>query len=170
MSEKTKLSTAGIPKGVVDDIVRGMPKVEPKTLTKETSGIRIQGQVGIIEIKANHADSLKILEDEGLRPMTYQEALVIIDTDSELKEKLKGKWFWIAGKGMEQDGLYTFDKNGKLIEGEGDPEKTVRVWSGDTPLSLSVWVGAVVDYWRFDLYADVDPSVVAPVVVGVKVS
>lgn len=168
MGEKIKTSTAaGLPRNVVEDIVRGMPKTESKTSAIEIIEIRIQGEVSIINKKANHSDSIKILEDEGLRPMTYQEALVIINQDSKLKEKLKGNWFYLEGKGFKDGGYYKFDSNGALSKGKGDPEQTVYAYSGPHPLSLYVGDDAGV-VWRFDLDASNDPSLVAPVVVGVK--
>lgn len=169
MNEKTKTSIAGIPKGVVDDIVRGMPKVETKTPTKETSDVQVRGRVSIINKEANHADSMKIIEDADLRPMTVGEALLLIDKDPELKEKLKGKWFYLDGKGFkEESGYYKFDSNGDLSKGKGNPEQTLYAYSGSNPLSLLVRDGADVDYGRFLLDASYDPSDVAPVVVGLK--
>ena len=123
----------------------------------------------IFKKSANHEDSIAFLKSNGMRLLTYQEALVWLDKDSEAKSKLKGRWFYLAGKGTELSGFYTFDQNGTLTEGTGDIEKTVYVYSGSNPLSLLVNTD---DYSRnmerrFDLDAFSDPSDVARVVVGV---
>ena len=63
--------------------------------------------------------------------MTYQEALVWLDKDSEAKSKLKGKWGSFAGKGRPS-GYYTFDNQGKLIEVYAYyvPSDVARGWLG----------------------------------------
>ena len=123
------------------------------------------------EIAANHADSMALLQQNGSRPMTYQEALVLIDRGPELKEQLKGKWFYLEGKGLEESGYHTFDNKGNLTEGKGDIEKTVYLWKGENPLSLDVHTDddARINARRFNLLADADPQVVASVVVGIRV-
>ena len=124
----------------------------------------------IFEKSANHEDSIAFLKSNGMRPLTYQEALVWLDKDSEAKSKLKGRWFYLAGKATELSGFYTFDDKGELKEGKGEIEKTVYVWFGSNPLSLVVHT----DYGtrnlrrRFVLYAGFAPSDVALAVVGVS--
>ena len=124
----------------------------------------------ISETKANYADSKALLEKNGLRLMAYQEALVLIDKNPELKEQLKGKWFYLAGKGLEESEYHTFDNEGKLTKGKGDIEKTVYLWNGKNPLSLDVHADGDARFSerRFDLDAADDPQFVAPVVVGVR--
>src|SRR5271157_3663853 len=67
----------------------------------------------ILEQEADHADSMKILAKNGLRPLTYQEAL---SRSTELIRELKGKWFYLAGQGLKEEGIYTFDKQGELAK------------------------------------------------------
>ncbi len=126
--------------------------------------------VFIANVKADHSKSMRILEDNGLRPFTKQEVLVIVDQNPELKQQLKGKWFYLAGKCLEEGGYHTFDEKGNLKEGKGEIEKTVYLYKGTQPLSLDVYEddGARNDERRFYLVADDGPSVVAPVVVGVR--
>jgi hypothetical protein len=123
----------------------------------------------ISEKGANHSGSMKALEDNGLKALTYQEALPLLMKDEKLKNSLKGKWFYLAGAGTDKDGLFTVDENGELVEKKASPENTVRVWSGKQPFSLVVGSGAAVaaDGGRFGLVADYTPDYVAPVVVGV---
>lgn len=127
--------------------------------------------VHIFEIKANHADSMTLLQRYGLRPMTYQEAIVLIDGNPELKAQLKGKWFYLAGEGLKEGGYYTFNNEGKLTEGKGDIEKTVYIYPGNMLLSLVVHNDEDFDRFcemRFTLVAYAGPQEVAPVVVGVR--
>ena len=44
---------------------------------------------------ANKENSMRRLKQNGLRPLTYQEALVKIDQSPKLKEQLKGKTFYL---------------------------------------------------------------------------
>ena len=124
----------------------------------------------IYEKSANHNDSIAFLKSKGMRLLSYQEALVWLDKDSEAKSKLKGRWFYLAGNGTELSGYYTFDDKGKLTEGKGEIEKTVYVWSGSNPLSLCVHADYYARYCegRFVLDASDVPSFVARVVVGVS--
>ncbi len=145
----------------------------PKTILRTEAQFKEVNNTGVFiaEIEANHAKSIELLQQHKLEPMEKQEALVLIDGNPELKEQLKGNWFYLAGKGLEESGYYTFDNEGKLTEGKGDIEKTVRAYSGNEPLSLFVRThsNARVDEGRFYLDADGDPQDAAPVVVGVRV-
>ncbi len=127
--------------------------------------------VFVSETKANHSKSMALLQENGLRPMTYQEALVKIDQNPELKAQLKGKGFYLDGKGLKGLEFYTsFDNEGKLTEDRRDTEKTVCAFLGENPLSLSVGTDydALYGERRFNLSAFEDPQSVAPVVVGVR--
>ena len=127
-------------------------------------------KIKIISKEANHKDSMRILKENGLEPLTYQEALA---HGAELVKafKGKGKWFYLAGKGIDKDGVFLFDSKGN-IDAENpekdDIEHKVRVWSGKYPLSLVVRSDDVAwDYGRrFNLDASYEPGGVAPVVVG----
>lgn len=127
--------------------------------------------VFIAETKADYANSMALLQQNGLRPMTYQEAFVLIDKNLVLKKELKGTAFYLDGIGLKESGYYTFDNDGKLSKGKGI-ERAVCILNGKAPLSLLVnsddgarFVGA-----RFFLIADYTPKGVAPVVVGVKIN
>ena len=144
------------------------------TRAKETVQVEFREvsktEVFIAQTEVNHKNSMSILQQNGFRPLTYQEAIVKIDQSPELKGQLKGKWFYLDGKGSSLSGYYTFNEKGELTQEKGDPEKTVHAWKGAKPLSLIVlWeddarrVGR-----RFDLYADIASSDVARVVVGVR--
>ena len=126
--------------------------------------------------EANHSESMKLLSEAGLRPLSYQELLPLLMKDEQLRNTLKGKWFWIAGQGMYKRGMFTINKKGELreIAREEKPsaERKVYVWSGDQPLSFVVYSDAVAAYdgRRFNLSAGYEPLLVAPVVVGVPVA
>lgn len=122
----------------------------------------------VLENGANQPASMKHLEDAGLMPFEEKEILSILIKDKQLKNFLKGKWFYLAGSGTDKGGLYTINEDGSLAKGKGKSiENTVRVWSGDKPLSLYVdSVYTAYCGWRFGLGADNDPASVAPVVVG----
>ncbi len=120
----------------------------------------------------NHANSMAALESAKLRAVEKEEIMLLLMNDEKLMASLKGKWFYIAGKGLnEKLDLYTIDENGKLVERKGDVsvEKTVRVFNGSNPLSFVVGSvdGASGYGGRFVLNASLGPGVVAPVVVGV---
>ncbi len=140
-------------------------KQRPETQFNEVATVFIS------ETKTNHANSMSLLKQNGLRPMTYQEALVLIYRNPELMAQLNGRWFYLGGKGLKESGYYTSNNEGKLTEGKGDIEKTVHVYPGDNPLLLLIHSDhlARTAESRFDLHADDDPHYVASVVVGVKI-
>ena len=127
-------------------------------------------KIKILNQKADHADSMRILKENGLEPLTYQEALA---HGAELVKAFKGEWmwFWLVGKGMDKNGVFLFDSKGN-IDAENpekdDMEHKVRVWSGTNLLSLVVHSDVDASGYgrRFDLNAYFEPYGVAPVVVG----
>jgi hypothetical protein len=128
-------------------------------------------KIKIINQKANYEDSMKLLKENKLQPLTYQEALA---NGKEFVKAFKGeyKWFWLAGKGLDKSGYHTIDRYGDVRAGKGEVENTVYIWKGNQPLCLYVrsdddaaQVGG-----RFSLGADDVPDVVAPVVVGKAMS
>jgi len=126
----------------------------------------------VLKTEANHSKSMGLLEESGLRPLKYQEVLPLLMKDEALKNSLKGKWFYLAGEGLNEDGIYTVNDKGELAKIEGEElslEKKVRAWSGKNPLSLCVYSGNDAAYHsrRFCLVAAYDPHGDAPVVVGV---
>ena len=128
-------------------------------------------RVFIAQTEANQKNSMSILQQNSFRALTYQEALVKIYQNLELKEQLKGKWFYLEGNGSALSGYYIFNEKGELTQGKGNIEKTVYVYKGSQPLSLSVLTDLNAHFaeWRFDLIAPYRPDFVAPVVVGVRI-
>lgn len=130
----------------------------------------MNNNIKIIHQKANYEDTLRILNKKGLELVTYQELLLCLKDNSQLKKSLKGKWFWISGKGTDKEGIFTFNKNGELrnTTAETSIEDRVRVWSGNQPLSFYVDSDDYTanDGRRFDLYAYDRPDYDAQVVVG----
>ena len=115
------------------------------------------------------AQSVRLLADNGLRLLTYQEALA---RSPELIRELQGKWFYLDGQGIRKDGFYAFDKQtGELVRETAEgPDQKVRVYSGNKQLSISVNpdYSAAHSGRRFNLFGYDWTSYVAPVVVGVK--
>jgi len=127
------------------------------------SGIRV------IETPAALTDTLRILEEQGLRLLTYREAFVILGADAKLKERLKEKSFWLKEIGARADGDYTLQPDGSLKEGRAkDKEKAVSVYQGDQPVHLYVYPDnqASWQHKRFNLSANVGPGHVTSMVVG----
>ncbi|MCW4002726.1 MAG: hypothetical protein NWE95_02300, partial [Candidatus Bathyarchaeota archaeon] len=131
--------------------------------------------------QANQEESLKLLKQNGLRALTTQEALIRIDQNQELKEQLKGRWFYLAEKGAELSGFFMFNEKGKLEKiagpailkkGKGDLEKIVFVLKGSYPLSLLVQTDDFARYggFRFGIYATYGHSDIAGVIVGARFS
>ncbi len=154
---------------MVIDSFDKMPKTKAITETQFTE-VNNTG-VFVSETEANHAKSMKLLKHNHLRPLTYQEALVLIDRNLDVKARLKGKWFHLDGKGLKESGWCTFDNEGKLVEGKGDMEKTIYAYPGKNPLWLNVLTDTIASFIgsRFDLVADEGPLRVVLVVVGVKI-
>ena len=127
--------------------------------------------VFIAETKANHEDSMSILQRNGFRALTYQEALVKIDQNQELKEQLKRRSFYLDGKDSALSEYYIFNEKGELTQGKGETEKTVFVCKGSQPLSLLVHGDYLAGHFggRFYLDAIDAPSDVVGVVVGVRI-
>jgi len=143
----------------------------------------VQGTVGrfagitVLDKEANSPNSEFILETHGLRPVTYQEILIALDRDWELKEKLKGRWFWLEGKGVENGGDHTLQPDGSLKEGRSeDLEKTVYIMKEDSNLlrgeerrSLEVYTDevAVITNRRYRLITTIGSAAIASAVVGI---
>ena len=155
--------------------LRRIEREEPQKL--QTARQNTSTSIVISYQKADHTASMEILERNGLRPLTYKEALTILTEKPELKEQLKGKWFWIAGDirnindlftGSESDAYFTFDNKGNLSKGKGNIEGTVHVWKGDDPFAFLVlaYDGASSVGRRFVFGALGRSDDVAPVVVG----
>ena len=144
---------------------KGVQRTTVQTTTPKFANIEILNQ------RANHAASMRILNENGLRPVTYREILIALGRDPKLKEKLRGKWFWLNGERTEMQGFHTIQSNGFLKEGKSDdPVKNVYVWEGEQPLAFNVFEDihtACGDAW-FGIHAIYDPSKTAYVVVGIE--
>ena len=144
----------------------------PITKAKEPDRVEFKeaGGIFVAFTDADQKRSMSLLQQNGLRPLTYQEALAWINQNPEFMNQLKGKWFYLDGKGLQLSGYYTFNDKGELIQGKGDIGKTVYVCNGSQQLSLNVHTdeGAHWDGWRFVLGADFGPQGVASVVAGVR--
>lgn len=146
----------------------------PATKSKFGNFEEVVGETATLHIlykNANHKNSMRLLDEAGLEAYTSHEILLILTKDETLKNELKGKWFYLAEKGMDKDGIFTIDDKGELIDIKDKGlslEMRVRTWSWKNPLSLCVNSDDYVAYdgWRFLLNAGDAPNLVAPVVVG----
>ncbi len=120
----------------------------------------------VLNRRADRSESMHILADNGLRPLTYQEALAY---SVELIRDLTGKWFYLDGVGIGKSGNYTWDAHGRLVEPTVNEahDRIVRVFAGKQPLYLRVNPTNHGDR-RFWLNASDSPWYPAPVVIGVK--
>jgi len=120
----------------------------------------------VFRSEANHFETLSVLADNGLRPLTYREAL---SHSSVLVRDLKGKWFYLDETAPRKSGLYAWDENGELVEPTGNEtyDQKVRAWSGK-PLFSFIILDAVLSYGRFVIGNDLKPDLKALVVVGIK--
>ncbi len=145
--------------------------------TRARETVRVQfrevGNSGVLIAltKANQENSMRLLRENGLRRLTYQEALVEIGKNPELKEQLKGKWFYLDGKGSQVSGCHTFNVKGELTPGNGGMEETVYVYEGTRQLVMHVYTDRDANCVgrRCVIFADNNPSTVAEVVVGVRI-
>ena len=152
-----------------DALKRNVSGLEMAAMCPQTPVLKV-ADVRVISKEVNRKHSIRVLNGLGLRPITYQEALFALDRNPELKEQLKGRWFWIYGNGIEIGGFHTIQPDGILKEGPSpDREKVVYVAKGKRALSLSVTHDGRPDTHieRFRLDARLGHTGIAPVVVGV---
>jgi hypothetical protein len=156
-----------------------------RTSVKETVQVEFReiGTTGVFlaHTVANQVKSMNLLKQNGFRPLAYQEALMKIDENPELKEQLKGRWLYLAERGFDFSGFYIFNEKRELVvkisgpavlkKGKGDLEKIVFVLKGSQPLSLLLQTDDFTRYggFRFGLFATYGQSDVTGVVVGVRV-
>ena len=128
---------------------------------------------------ADQKTSMDLLKQNGLRALSYQEALTKIDQSPELKEALKGRWLYLSGKGWEKSGFFSFDDAGELTKiagpailkkGKGDLERFIFFLKGSEPISLLVQTDDFARYggFRYGIYASYGHTDIAGAVVGVK--
>jgi len=127
--------------------------------------------VRVLAISSDYCGTLSSLKEHGLRAMTYPEALVILSRDANLKEKLKGKDFWIDGVGIYlNEWYYVLQPDGSLISGlSSDREKNVSVIKNQQMLLLVIYSDQDCAglNWRY-VIRDSRPNIDAPsVAVGI---
>jgi len=116
------------------------------------------------EQAGNRAQSMRLLADNGLRPLTHQELLM---RAPELIERLKGRWFYIDGIGLRKGGTYAWNANGELakLTGKETYDQKIRVYPGNKLPSFGVRGGD--SPWRFNLVCNDESDENAPVVMGI---
>jgi hypothetical protein len=118
----------------------------------------------------NHVTSMALLSSNDLRPITYQEVFVLpLKVIKEL-----APCFYLAGKGIEKDGVFTYDINGDLVDlpwYQTPVDMRVKVWPGNEPLSLLILDddSSVFNKHRFVIDGTLSSSRNKAAVVGVKI-
>ncbi len=137
------------------------------TKQSEQARFRQAGTLFVSDQGMNYEQSMRLLADNGLRPLTYQEAL---SRAPELIKSLKGKWFFLDGKGITENGIHAFDAHGELIKPIGNEtyDQKVYVWSDNRPLAFSVLTDDR-GYSRFEIIAIYGSDRIAQAVVGVEI-
>ncbi len=111
---------------------------------------------------------MKLLADNGLRPLTYREALA---RSSDLIDECKGRGFWLGGEAPKRMRYCTWNVNGELIKltGKESLDQKVRFFPGNHPLALDVCSDGDTDILgrRFTLSSDGDPQRFGSVVIGI---
>ena len=115
----------------------------------------------VMQKQADYPTAMKLLDEAGLAPLTHMMAIdllmeEVMEEDTSLKNKLEGKWFWLAGdgsdilaySGLNLGGLFTMCINWKFTLNEhgvlvGAEEFTpsrevVKVCGGENHLWLFV--------------------------------
>lgn len=146
----------------------------PGSSQKKEAPFKKVGTFGalISRTESNYKQSMYLLERNGMKALTYQEALVLLMRDEVLKNALKDEWFWLSGNGIDREESFTIDEKGELVRRtEKNMEKLVRAWSGNNQPYLVVLSDEFAAYVgrRFGIGGhDAWPGDVAPVVVGVS--
>jgi hypothetical protein len=124
-----------------------------------------------LERNANYSDSIRLLEEAGLRPITCKEALAKLMNDQELKNLLKDKSFYLIGKWDGRYGLHRICGDGTLVCGKGPSmEQTARIWVGMHPLRIDIYSDKKANLYgvRFSITSRVDTNYyIARIIVGV---
>lgn len=127
--------------------------------------------VFIAYTEANHADSMTILVQHGLRSLSYQEAFVTLYRNPKVKNQLQGSRFYLYGRNASLMGYYSFNEEGELNRDleRVDGERGVHVWQGSQPLALRVSSEKYLpDRTRYIIFGGDGPSKLATAVVGVR--
>jgi hypothetical protein len=124
-------------------------------------------------INASPSDTAAELTIAHLRPLKYQEGLLLLMLDPKLKDALKGNFFYLDRKGLKEKGEpYTINKAGELVflhSANISPEYMIRVWSGSGWQALNVYSDIDTERVkrRYGLDASEALSLPAPLIVGV---
>jgi hypothetical protein len=144
-------------------------KTIEKSKFKELKG-STEVSLFVLNKEADHATSMKLLDEAGLRPLEKEEIRFLVK-DKTLRDPLRTKWFYIAGQGEDEEGLFAInEETGAFSKGKGSSvENTVRVYKGKYPRSLYVYSDNYASFGgrRYDLGASYSPGNAASVVVGV---
>ncbi|HUB92508.1 MAG TPA: hypothetical protein VL945_00960 [Candidatus Saccharimonadales bacterium] len=135
-----------------------------------------RGVLRIAETAANYTQSMGLLRERHIEPLTYKQALLIFDENPHLKERLRGKGFWLKGEGLEVSGYHTFDEDGTLVKIMGNEltkpplERTVYTYPGNGPHYMGISYGDGLGGGRFGLTANRNPKTNALAVVGLELA
>ena len=114
---------------------------------------------------------MKLLEEAGLRALRYEEVLILLSKEDNVGPLIKSlvSWFWLAGQGLDKDGVFKTNHRGSLVRIWGLLAGTVivRATKGIQPLMLGFSTGKLRFQNAVHIAGDVLPDNKAPGVVGV---
>lgn len=115
--------------------------------------------------------SMNILKESGLTPFAYEEAVRELDSNTEFKNMMKGRMFYLKGIEAPEVERNMLD-NGNIYPGEDiDAEKTIFIHNCRQPVAIYVRRDIEAkDDRRYDLWVGGDPNIAASVIVGYKTS
>ncbi|MDE1833977.1 MAG: hypothetical protein KGH64_01425 [Candidatus Micrarchaeota archaeon] len=124
----------------------------------EGFSLNSSGTLYVSEGPAGLGTTRAVLLDNALRPITFNVLLQAIDRNSDIKEFMKGKWAWLAGRNISEaeEGDHNWDSGGRLTGHiDMDLERTIQVWPGSGPISMDVIAdaGAKILGKRYYLFA-----------------
>jgi hypothetical protein len=124
------------------------------------------------EKPVNPIESMRLLAENGQKPLDYKYALYQLTNNALLMRILEGERFWLEDKGTDKHGTYSISKDGDLVDVgfKGiNPDRTIRVWKGGNYLALDVY-DRIYDSRRLGLTGCGNPEICEPatVIVGIK--
>jgi len=131
-------------------------------------------------IQADHSGTFELLDMAGLNAPNgripypfirlFSQSTYITGIDNSTKRLFKGSWFYTENTGLNEDGIKTMKKDGKLrqIIGEISMEEKILLLPGPHPIVFHIVSDeeAIRKGRRFVLEGRVEPTGIAPMVIG----
>lgn len=127
--------------------------------------------VYFLKKKADYSTAIRLLEEADLRPLRSEEILFLLTKESDLGVLIKSRinWFWLAGRGLDKEGIFKTNHRGTLVRiwGSLSGVIVVRATRGSQPLMLGFPEGKSHFDLAVHLAGNVLPDNIAPGIVGV---